>query len=67
MNNFPAEHLDNSAELYADDGTIQAVDSDIKVTEEILTNNFAKAVEWMKKNKMTVHLGKTMIQLIGSH
>ncbi len=33
----------------------------------IKTEMLAKAAEWMKNNKLTLHLGKTKAQLIGSY
>ncbi len=58
--------LDESIHLYADDGTLQVVSKDIKTIELKLTHAFAKIANWMKLNKLTIHLGKTKVQLIGS-
>ncbi len=51
--------------MYADDSTLQVHAKDIKTVENKLTEMLAKAAEWMKKNKSTLHLGKTKAQLIG--
>ncbi len=53
--------------MYADDSTLQAHAKDIKTVEHKLSEMLAKAAEWMKKNKLTLHLGKTKAQLIGSY
>ncbi len=42
--------------------------SECFVTIELkLTDAFVKIVNWMKLNKLAVHLGKTKVQLIGSY
>ncbi len=64
MNDFP-EYVDNAVDMYADDSTLQAHDKDIKTVENKLTEMLARAAEWMRKNKLTLHLGKTKAQLIG--
>ncbi len=66
MNDFP-EYVDNAVDMYADDSTLQAHDKDIKTVENKLAEMLAKAAEWMKKNKLTLHLDKTKAQLIGSY
>ncbi len=53
--------------MYADDGTLQVVNKDIRTIELKLTDALAKIVNWMKLNKLTVHLGKTKVQLVGSY
>ncbi len=66
INDLP-EILDESIHLYADDGTLQVVSKDIRTIELKLTDAFAKIANWMKLNKLTIHLGKTKVQLIGSY
>jgi hypothetical protein len=66
INDLP-DILDESIHLYADDGTLQAVGKDIKTVELKLTDAFAKTVNWMNLNKLTIHLRKTKVQLIGSY
>ncbi len=61
------EIRDESIHLYADDGTLQVVSKDIRTIELKLTNAFAKIVNLMKLNKLTIHLGKTKVQFIGSY
>ncbi len=51
--------------LYADDGILQVVGKDIRTIELKLTDAFAKLVNWMKLNKLTVHLGQSKVQIIG--
>ncbi len=58
--------FDKSIHLYPYDDTLQVVSKDIRTIEIKLTDAFAKIVNWMKLNKLTVHLGKTKVQLIGS-
>ncbi len=68
--------------MYGDDSTLQTHAKDIKTVENKLTEILAKAAEWMKSNKLTLHLGKTewmtnnkltlplgktKVQLIGSY
>ncbi len=65
-NDFP-DYVDNAVDMYADDSTLQAHAKDIKSVENKLTEMLTKAAEWMKKNKLTLHLGKTKAQLIGSY
>ncbi len=65
INDMP-EILDESIHLYDDDGTLQVVHNDIRIIELKLTDAFAKIVNWMKLNKLTVHVGKTKVQLIAS-
>ncbi len=64
VNDFP-DYVDNAVDMYADDSTLQAHDKDIKTVENKLTEMLARAAEWMRKNKLTLHLGKTKAQLIG--
>ncbi len=59
------EFHDECIHQYADDGTLQVVSKDIRTIE--LIDTFAKIVNWMRLNELTVHLGKTKIQLIGSY
>ncbi len=66
MNDFP-DYVDNIVDMYTDDSTLQAHAKDIKTVENKLTEMLAKAAEWMKKNKLTLQLGKTKAQLIGSY
>ncbi len=66
VNDFP-DYVDNAVDMYADDSTLQAHAKDIKIVENKLTEMLRKAAEWMKKNKLTLHLGKTKAQLIGSY
>ncbi len=66
INDLP-EILEESLHLYADDGTLQVVSKYIRTIELKLTDTFTKMVNWMKLNKLTVHLGKTKVQLIGSY
>ncbi len=66
VNNFP-DYVDNAVDMYADDSTSQAHAKDIKIVENKLTEMLAKAAEWMKKNKLTLHMCKTKGQLIGSY
>ncbi len=66
INDLP-EILDESIHLYAYYGTLQVVSKDIRTIELKPTDAFAKIVNWMKLNKLTVHLGKTKVQLIGSY
>ncbi len=66
INDLP-EILDEPIYLYADNGTLQVVSKDIRIIELKLTDAFAKIVNWMKLNKLTIHLGKTKAQLIGSY
>ncbi len=58
VNDFP-EYVDNDVDMYADDSTLQALAKDIKTVENELTEMLAKVAEWMKKNKLTLHLCKT--------
>ncbi len=60
VNDFP-EYVD----MYADDRTLQIYAKDITTLEDQLTEMLAKVAEWMKINKLTLHLGKTKAQLIG--
>ncbi len=53
--------------MYADDSTLQAHAKDIKTVENKLTEILAKAVEWMKKKQLTLHLGKSKAQLIDAY
>ncbi len=66
MNDFP-EYVDNAVDIYADASTLQAYAKDIKTVENKLTKMLAKAAEWMKYNKLTIHLCKTKAQLSGSY
>ncbi len=66
INHLP-DILDESIHLYANDGTLHVVSKDIKTIKLKLTNAFAKIVNCMILNKLTVHLGKTKVQLIGSY
>ncbi len=66
MNDFP-DYVDNAVDMYADDSTSQAHAKDIKTVENKLTEMLAKAAEWMRKNKLTLHMDKTKGQLIGSY
>ncbi len=65
-NHFP-DYVDNAEDMYADDSTLQVHAKDIKTVENKLTEMLGKVAEWMKKNKLTLHLGKTKAQLIGSY
>ncbi len=65
VNDFP-DYIDNAVDMYADESTLQAHAKDIKL-ENKLTEMLAKAAEWMKKNKLTLHLGKTKPHLSGSY
>ncbi len=66
VNDIP-EYVDNAVDMYAHDSTLQANSKDIKIVENKLTETLAKAAEWTKNNKLTLHLGKTKAQLIGSY
>ncbi len=66
VNDFP-EYVDDAVNMYADDITLQDNAKDIKTVESKLTEMLAKAAELMKNNKLTLHLGKTKTQLIGSY
>ncbi len=66
INDLP-EILDEFLHLYADDGTLQNLSKDIRTIELKLTDAFAKIVSWVKLNKLTIYLGKTKVQLIGSY
>ncbi len=61
VNDFP-EYVDNAVDMYADDSPLpglQAHPKDIKTDENKLTEMLTlKAAERMKKNKLTLHLGK---------
>ncbi len=57
VNDFP-DYVDNAVDMYADDSTLQTHAKDIKTVENKLTEMLAKVVEWIKKNKLTLHLGK---------
>ncbi len=56
------EYVDNAVDMNAEDSTLQAHAKDIKSVENKLTEMLAKAAEWMKNNKLTLHLGITMAQ-----
>ncbi len=66
VNDFP-DYVGNTVDMYADDSTLQAHTKDIRTVENKLTEMLAKAAEWMKKNKLTLPLGKTKALLIGSY
>ena len=66
VNDLP-ESVDQPLHLYADDGTLQCQARTIYELEQKLTHSFGLIVDWMKKNRLTVHLGKTKVQLIGSY
>ncbi len=53
--------------MYINDTTLQVHAKNIKTVENKLTEMLAKAAEWMKNNKVTLHMGKTKAQLIGSY
>ncbi len=57
MNDFP-EYVDNAVDMYADGSTLQAHATDIKTVENKVNEMLAKASEWMKNNKLRLHLGK---------
>ncbi len=63
MNDF-LEYVDNTVDMYADNTTLSAHVNDIKTVENKLTEMYAKAAQWMKNNKLTLHLGKTKAQFI---
>ncbi len=66
INDLP-DILDESMHLYTKVGTLLVVSKDIKTIELKLTYAFAKIVNWMKVNKLTVHLRKSKVQIIGSY
>lgn len=53
--------------MYGDDSTNMASDKSIDSLESKLTDNFKQVAKWMVKNKLTLHIGKTKVQLIGSY
>jgi hypothetical protein len=48
------------------DGSLQ-VHGKLDYVETKLSDEFRKIAEWMKANKLTIHLGKTMVQLISTY
>ncbi len=66
INDLP-DILDDNIHLYADDGTLQAIGKDVQTVENLLSKTFSDVASWMKKNKLTIHLGKTKVQLVGSY
>ncbi len=60
--NDVAQYVDNAIDMYADDSILQTHAKDIKTVENKLTEILAKAAEWMKINKPTLHLGNTKAQ-----
>ncbi len=66
INDLP-EIVDESIHMYAGDGTLQVVSKDMRTIEIKLTDAFAKIVNRIKLHKLTVHHGKTKVQLIGSY
>ncbi len=61
---FP-EYIDNDVDMYAGDSILQNHAKDKKIVENKLTEMLAKAAEWMKINKLTLHLVKIKAQIMG--
>ncbi len=53
--------------MYANDITLQTMPMILKRFENNVTEMLAKAAEWMKNNKLTLHLREIKAQLIGSY
>ena len=52
--------------MYADDSTQEVSGHSVKDVEDKLSEDFGEVSNWMKQNKLTLHIGKTKSQLIGS-
>jgi hypothetical protein len=52
--------------MYADDSTQEVSGQSVKEVEQKLTEDFGSCGVWMAKNKLTLHVGKTKSQLIGT-
>ncbi len=62
VNDFP-EYVDNAVYMFVDISTLQTYVNNIKTVENKLSEMLAKAADWMKINKVTLHLGRTKAQL----
>ena len=66
INDLPYE-TDLLTLLFADDTTFQVSGVDIKEIFEIANSELAKASNWFKANKLTLHVKKTKFMIFSGH
>lgn len=54
-------------DLYADDTTLQAADSDLKSLEDKLNQDLNALNEWLKKNRLVLNTDKTVGMVLSTH
>ena len=66
INDLP-DSVDSSVNMFADDSTIAVTGKTVAHIQNKLTNDFKQVAQWMSRNKLTLHVGKTKVQLIGTY
>ena len=66
INDLP-DCLDEKVHMYADDSTLMSTDKTLAALETKMSASFHQMAKWMASNKLTLHVGKTKVQLIGSY
>ena len=52
--------------LYADDSALLVSGKDVVKIEQVFSRELKAANEWLEENRLSLHLGKTQLILLGS-
>ena len=66
VNDYPKCLTHSHATIYADDNSQEVSDKSIDTIEYKLKEDLGNCMQWMKRNKLTMHLKKIQCMLIGT-